>query len=96
MKATTSLPEEPIRLPQVSSIINLTGKFIAGFSGTSYKHSVQLAEEWATRNNTAKNQTVFVTLKDYYPQLHSGKSIIVSYNREENNHIKGEFYESHN
>lgn len=59
----------PNKFPEDSSI--------ECFSGKSYEESIQLAKEWSTRNK--------VELISYYPQIAFGKSILVSYKRNEVN-----------
>ena len=64
-------------LPDVGETRLLSGKYMASFSGESYRHSLEFAREWVKRE--AKKRTI--TLVNYYPQVGcGGKSIIVSYN----------------
>ena len=51
--------------------------FIASFSGKNYEEAVKLAQEWSGRDGT--------TLVSYYEQTAHGKSIVVSYKRNEEN-----------
>lgn len=47
--------------------------FIASFSGKNYEEAINLAQEWSGRDGT--------TLVSYYEQTAHGKSILVSYKR---------------
>ena len=49
------------------------GHFIASFSGKNYEEAINLAQEWSGRDGT--------TLVSYYEQTAHGKSILVSYKR---------------
>lgn len=47
--------------------------FIASFSGKNYEEAINLAQEWSGRDGA--------TLVSYYEQTAHGKSILVSYKR---------------
>lgn len=49
--------------------------FIASFSGKNYEEAIKLAGEWSVRTGA--------TLVSYYEQIAHGKSILVSYKRNE-------------
>lgn len=49
--------------------------YIASFSGKNYEEAIKLAGEWAQRNA--------IEMLSYYEQIAHGKSILVSYKRNE-------------
>lgn len=49
--------------------------YIASFSGKNYEEAIKLAGEWAQRNS--------IEMVSYYEPLAYGKSILVSYKRNE-------------
>ncbi len=77
-----SLDEEESGLTKVDAIRNMSGKNFFGFSGNSYNHSLQLAKNWIDMKNNEKGSVNVRVLVDYYSQIHTGKSILVSYNLE--------------
>lgn len=70
-------------LPYWISLMNKVSKIIqfpedgliAAFTGKNYEEAIKLAHEWAQRNNKE--------LTFYYEQIAFGKSILVSYRKED-------------
>lgn len=62
----------------VGKINRFAGKHIQPFAGKTYEESLKMAYEWQARENKANGHVI--ELVDYYCQMHSGKSILVSFN----------------
>ena len=69
----------------VGTLSELSGKSIYGFSGSkNYDDALSQCLEWRNQYNLRKDATNKIELVNYFPQEHSGKSILVSYNIVEN------------
>lgn len=78
-EGVTSLTQEVIdkyEIKPVRAVSDLPSP-MTWFTGKSYDDSIRLAYEWRDRVN--KENTSKVELVSYFPQLHKGKNIILSY-----------------
>lgn len=69
-------------LPEKSTVPNLSGKYLASFSGDTHNHAIQDAWAWVASVKADKNLSYNITLVDYYHQkAFGGRGVIVSYNK---------------